>query len=258
MNKEERETVTISNKVSKVKKKLPTKPNNRLKELIEFQNLLSGFKFRLTEFKILLSEFELNKEKQETFAKVKALLPIKIQKIIASTYNNPIDELGNYFILAETLIKLRECAEYLQSQTGLLYWRNEELQSYSAEQRKKFIENNKKFDLWRAPSHEMFHIRFTQFNEYSDIRMLNTPEFPSRPVFYSFYTEDGLWDSAFELAYESTYLMRVLKGIDARRLRICGNKKCPKVFWAYRLNQEFCDKDCQNRVKRRRFYHLNK
>jgi hypothetical protein len=60
----------------------------------------------------------------------------------------------------------------------------------------------------------------------------------------------------FLLDFKSTYLMEVLKGIDVRRLRICS--KCKHVFWAYRLNQEYCGKDCQNNAKRSRSYHRNK
>lgn len=228
-----RDVAITKKKISK--KKLDTKPSDALNELIGFE-------------KILPNNFAFKKPDEKNFDKIKAELPTELQILISDS--NVQNEIDNYYALAETIIDLRRAANYLMSEVS----RAKESMSafgdlslgafdFYLQQRAELI---KKFPL----KHKMFSTSGKRWLKHSpnskETRDVSVPLFYAVPSF----------DTAFALDFKSTYLMEVLKGIDVRRLKICD--KCSHVFWAYQLNQKYCNDVCQKRAKRSRAYHKNK
>ncbi len=238
MVKKKSETVTNATYIREIVKKikeLDTKPKPELNELIIFEKLLP-------------IRFRFGKPTEENFLEFKAKLPLELQDFISDS--NKIVELDNYYALTETIKDLRRCAEYLMK----IVSHNKESRNFFEEmslgafefyqhQRKKL---NNKF----PPKHKMLNFSGKQWLKWSpyakERRNPDIPLFIAAPTF----------NADFALDFESTYLARVLKGIDARRLKNC--EKCSHVFWAYKLNQKYCDDVCQTRAKRSRSYHKNK
>ncbi len=235
MVKKKSETVTKAVYVRDVattkKKKLDTKPSNELEELIGFE-------------KILPIKFAFKKIDEKNFDKIKAELPTELQ-ILISDSNRQI-EIENYYAFAETIKDLRRAANYLMrevshSKESMTAFGDLSLSAFEfyLQQRAELIE---KFPL----KHKMLSTSGKRWLKHSpnskEKRDVSVPLFYAVPDF----------DTDFALDFESTYLMEVLKGIDVRRLKICD--KCSHVFWAYQLNQKYCDDACQKRAKRSRAY----
>jgi hypothetical protein len=228
-----RDVAIAKKKISK--KRLLTKPSDELRELIVFE-------------KKLPIEFKLIKINEQNFDKVKAELPDELQIFISDS--NRKFEIDNYYALAETIRDLRRAANYLMDEVSRA---NESMLAFGdlsvgafdfyLQQR---AELNKKF----PPKHKMFSTSGKRWLKHSpkakETRDVSVPLFYAVPAF----------DTDFALTYKSSYLMEVLKGIDVRRLKIC--EKCSHVFWAFQLNQKYCDEVCQKRAKRSRSYNKNK
>jgi hypothetical protein len=226
---------TLIREIVKKTKELDTKPSGELNELIKYE-------------KELPIDFVFGKPTEENFSKVKAKLPPNLQKIISDS--DEIIEIDNYYALTETIKDLRRCAAYLMA----IVSHNQESRNAFEEMsfgafelyQKQRAELNKKF----PPKHGMFKDSNKQWLKHSPYakqrRNPNMPVFIASPTF----------NADFALDFESTYVTRVLKGIDARRLRICNH--CSHVFWAYRLDQNYCDDVCQKRAKRNRAYKRQK
>jgi len=225
-----RDVATTEKKISK--KKLPAKPSDELKELIGFE-------------KNLPIEFKFVKINEKNFDKIKANLPAELQEFISDS--NRQNEIDNYYAFAETISDLRRAANYLMGEVS----RSKESMSafgdlslgafdFYLQQRAELV---KKFPL----KHKMFSASGKRWLKHlpnsKETRDVSVPLFYAVPSF----------DTDFALTYKSSYLMEVLEDIDVRRLKICV--KCSHVFWAYQLNQEYCDDVCQKRAKRNRSYH---
>lgn len=238
MVKKKSETVTNATYIREIVKnikELDTKASSELMELIGFEKLLP-------------IEFRFVKPTEENLADFKANLPLELQNFISDSDKNV--EIDNYYALTETIKDLRRCAAYLMTVVA----HNIESRDAFGEMslgafelyQKQRKELNKKF----PPKHKMLNFSGKQWLKHSPYakarRNPDVPLFIAAPTF----------NADFALDFESTYLARVLKGIDARRLRICN--KCSHVFWAYQLNQVYCGDVCQKRAKRSRSYHKNK
>lgn len=225
------------------KKKLSTKPNTPLKELIEFENLLPfGFEF--------------GEPNRENINRLIKQLPPTLQKIVKD--HNALAAINYYLKLADTLTILRKAVLHFQSRLELFESQNDDYSSLTIEKRKELIEFNKRsFEGFRR--HPIRGQRFLNDSSYATkVKNLLMPDLPSSLTVWAKFTDDYLLVPNYEVVSISNYLSFVLEGIDARRLRICENEKCLKVFWAYRLNQNYCESECQERAKRNRSYHKNK
>ncbi len=249
MMKKKHETVTkITNvhKTDKIKKvKLDTKPSDALVELIEFEKLLP-------------IEFKFGEPTKENFERLKVKLPGRLQDFISDS--NQDIEINKYFAFAETIANLRLCAKYLMVKVPFMEDSIDTSINMSAQQQKWLAEDRAKLSKKFPPKHKMFSVSGTQWlrsspysnqrkedgaqdlvfqfanrlaKEHSadlqEIRKINLPLFLAVPHF----------NVDFALDFRSTYLMEVLKGIDVLRLKICY--KCSHVFWAFQLNQKYCD-----------------
>jgi hypothetical protein len=221
--------------IVKKTKELDTKPSDELNELIEYERQLP-------------IGFVSVKPTEENFSKLKARLPLDLQKIISDS--DKIVEIDNYYALTETIRDLRRCAAYLME----IVSRNQESRSAFEEMplgafelyQQQRAELNKKF----PPKHGMLKDSSKQWLKESPYAKQRRN--PKMPLFIASPT----FNADFSLDFESTYITKVLKGIDSRRLRICNH--CSHVFWAYRLDQNYCDDVCQKRAKRSRAYKRQK